>query len=135
MIFLIYDDFNSMWRNTFLFNIILNELSSFIWWCIINIDNMIIRVVLHKDRIKIPEVESTSNIIIRRHNNTKRQLMLFVHTYFIFLFILLLLYIKYFLNSFLLSDKLILGLVLVCFLHLNNSILIDVMYNLQQMRR
>lgn len=71
-VLLINNDLNLFLRDPFFLYVFFNIFSSFIWWGIININNMIIWVILHKYWIEISQIQSALIIVVRWNNNTKR---------------------------------------------------------------
>ena len=72
------DDFDFVLRNLLLLKVLLNELACFVRRVIIDVHDVVILVVLHEHGIKVPEVKSVFNIIVRRNNNTESKLMFFI---------------------------------------------------------
>jgi len=71
---IINDYFNFISRYPFLLDIFLYKLASFVRRMVININNMVILIILHKDRVKIPKIKSPFDIIVGRYNNTESNL-------------------------------------------------------------
>ena len=86
-IFLIYHYSDFILRNISLLYIPLNILPCFIWRCIVNINYMIILVLLHKNRVKISQIQLALDIIVRWRYYTKWQLLIHIFTYLILLLI------------------------------------------------
>jgi hypothetical protein len=70
--------------------IALNQTSCIIIGGIINDHNMVVLVILHNDRFHILEIPTLGCVVVGRHNDAERQLLIFV--YVVFLLVVLLLF-------------------------------------------
>lgn len=85
-VFFVGDDLDFLKWNRTTHHITFDILTGFVCRGIIDVNNTIIFIVLHKDRVEISEIKSCGNIFIRRYNNTERHLFLFELTNFIVTF-------------------------------------------------
>lgn len=74
------DDFDFFLWNALLFDILFDKLTSFIRWMIIDVDNMIIWVLLHKNRVKISEIKFRFIIVVWWYNDAEPQLEILIFT-------------------------------------------------------
>jgi hypothetical protein len=132
-IFAIYDNFDFIFWNLIFLNILCNGHSSFIRRGVINVDNMIVLILLHENRVKISEVQSAFEVVIRRDNNAKRQLVLYVFADLIFLFIAFFLDLEYFLDSSAFLFKVRVSFLVFGLLKIDLSLEINIVGNLKQM--
>jgi len=95
-VFLVNDYLNVLLRNFLFFEILIDKLSSLIWRTIINVNNVIVVVVLHENRIQISEVKAAFNVIIRRSNDTERKFLLSIEIDVILIIVVLLVLFKHF---------------------------------------
>jgi hypothetical protein len=86
-IFAIYDNCDFIFWNLIFLNILCNGQSSFIRRGVIDVDHMIVLILLHENRVKISEVQSAFEVVVRRDNNAERQLVFYVFADLIFFFI------------------------------------------------
>jgi len=84
---IINDYFDLVIRYSFLLDIFLYKLASFVRRMVININNMVILIILHKDRVKIPKIKSPFHIIVGRYNNTESKLIILISIDMIMFFI------------------------------------------------
>ncbi len=82
-IFIVCDNLNFFHRNIPSDNILPDMLVCFIKGSIIDIYNMIVWVILHKNRVQIPQVQTCFNILVRWNYDTERKLFFFMLTDFI----------------------------------------------------
>ena len=63
-VFLVDNDFNVFFGYVFLFEVLFDELTCFVRRAIIYVNNVIVVVILHKDRIQVSKVQSALYIIV-----------------------------------------------------------------------
>lgn len=89
-------------RNILFFQVFFNIITCLIRRAIININYSVIVVILHENWVKISQVKSTFDVIIRGCNDTERKFVLTVIVDVIFLIVVLFVLSYYFLDPFVL---------------------------------
>jgi len=126
-VYIVYVNLNFVRRNLLLLHILHDKLTSFIRWCIVNVDNMIVFIVLHENRVEVSQVKSGFNIFVRRNQDTKSEFVVSVLAQLIKGLIIELLILHNFLDGpFLFLQSFIKGRKL----DLNLSFKVDVMHKL-----
>ena len=72
VILLIDNEIKPRFVKLLLFDIRPDKLSCFVWWCIINIDNSVVVVLLSKNWVEVKLVSVIKNIVIASDNYAKR---------------------------------------------------------------
>ena len=88
-VFFVYNDFNVFLRDFSFLNVFVDEFSSLVRRAVVNVNNVVIVVILHKHGVKISEVKPTLDIVVRRSNNTERKLFFTIKIDIIFFVVIL----------------------------------------------
>ena len=82
-----------------LFNVLRDGQSSFIRRSVINVNHMVVLILLHEDRVKISQVQSALEVVVRRDDYAKRQLVFYVFADLILFLVAFFLHFEDFLES------------------------------------
>jgi hypothetical protein len=132
-IFAIYDNCDFIFWNFIFLNILCNGLSSFIRRGVINVHHMIVLILLHENRVKISEGQSAFEVVVRRDDNAKRQLVFYVFADLIFFLIAFFLDLEDFLDSLAFLFKVRVILLVFGLLKVDFALEINIVGNLKQM--
>lgn len=104
-VLLIYDDFYFVFRNFLCFNVFIDKIPSFIGRFVINVQNSVVLVVLHKNRIEISEINFGFCVVVGGYDNAKGELDIFIEGNLIVVFVVCFFVIHEESNNFLLFAK------------------------------
>lgn len=72
LVLFIYDQLDMFFGDFLLFQILFDELTSFIRRAVVNVNYAVVVVVLHENWVKVSQIQSTFDIIVRGGNDTER---------------------------------------------------------------
>ena len=86
-VLLIYDDFEFVLWDFFFFNVFIDEIPSSIGRIVIDVQNSVVLVVLHKNRIQISEINFGFRVVVGGYDNAKGELDILIEGNLILVFV------------------------------------------------